>query len=259
MATPDPAHDGLSAEELRDERYIAAVCRTARLRNAEISKKRERLRREVLGIQQRFHGLEARYWHDYQARLAKIAEDNPKWSTRKWISAFGENEKQLAEALVKRQDKLREENRLKQEELATADSEFWSAWSKHVDFMRGLTPRTPLPPSSGSTPAAKVPGVAPRPADNQASSALPATHSSGNHGPHGSAMQSANGQKQNVSGKSSAASQSLPKMSTTARKATNSQGHSISQATRGLRRCDAAGSKRQPPLCTNPPFSCVIT
>lgn len=210
MATPDPAREGLSAEELRDERYIAAMCRTARIRNADIYKKRERLRKEILEIQQRSLALEGRYWHDYQVRLAKIAEANPKWSTRNWISAFGENEKQLAEALQKRQATLREEERLKQEELATLDGEFWGEWSKHVDFMRGLTPRTPLPPSSGSTPAATVPGVAPQPADNQASSALPATHGSGNHTPHGSAVHSTNRPNQTVKATHSPGSKPLP-------------------------------------------------
>lgn len=244
MATPDPAHDGLSAEELRDERRIAAVCRIARLRNEEIYKKREQLRKEIRDIHQRSNALEGRYWHEYQVRLADIAQANPKWSTRKWSSAFGENEKKLADAVAKRLDKLRKEQQIKQDELATLDSEFWSAWSKHVDFMRGLTPQ---PPSSGSTPAAMLPDVAPQPADNQASSALPATHSSGNRGPRGSAMHSTNRQKQSASGKSSAASESLPKTSTAAMKGANTQSHSLSQPSQGL-----VGDAMQPVQSASP-------
>lgn len=244
MATPDTAQDGLSAEELRDERRIAAVCRIARLRNEEIYKKREQLRKEIRDIQHRSNALEGRYWHEYQVRLADIAEANPKWSTRKWSNAFGEQEKKLADAVAKRLDRLRQEQRVKQDELATLDSEFWSAWSKHVDFMRGLTP---LPPSSGSTPAATLPDVAPQPADDQASSALSATHSSGNRGPRGSAMHSTNGQKQSVSGKSSAASESLPKTSTAAMKGANAQSHSLSQASQGL-----VGDAMQPAQTASP-------
>lgn len=204
MAAPDTARDGLSAEELQDERFIAALCRNARLQNEEIHKKRKLLRKEIRAIEERSDALEGRYWQEYQVRLANIAEVNSRWSTRKWASAFGANEKQIADALAKRQDKLREEARLKREELATLDAEFWGAWRKHVDFMRGLTP---LPLSSGSTPTATLPGVAPQYTDKQAGSKGKST------------MHSTNTQKQNVSGKSSAASQSLPKMSTTATKA----------------------------------------
>lgn len=204
MAAPDPGQSSLSAEELQDERFIAALCRNARLQNEEIHKKRKQLRKEIRVIEERSDALEGRYWQEYQTRLAHIAEANSRWSTRKWASAFGANEKEIADALGKRQDKLREEARLKREDLATLDAEFWGAWRKHVDFMRGLTP---LPLSSGSTPAATLPGVAPQYTDNQAGSKGKST------------IQSTNTQKQNVSGKSSAASQSLSKMSTTATKA----------------------------------------
>lgn len=204
MAAPDTARDGLSAEELQDERFIAALCRNARLQNEEIHKKRKQLRKEIRAIEERSDALEGRYWQEYQIRLANIAQVNSRWSTRKWASAFGTNERQIADTLAKRQDQLREEARLKREELSTLDAEFWGAWRKHVDFMRGLTP---LPLSSGSTPTATLPGVAPEYTDNQAGS-------QGN-----SIIQSTNTQKQNVSGKSSAPSQSLPKKSTPATKA----------------------------------------
>lgn len=214
MAAPDTARDGLSAEELQDERFIAALCRNARLQNEEIHKKRKQLRKEIRAIEEQSDALEGRYWQEYQVRLANIAEANSRWSTRKWASAFGANEKQIADALAKRQEKLREEARLKQEELATLDGEFWGAWRKHVDFMRGLTP---LPLSAGSTPAATLPGVAPHYTDSQVSSALPATHSNGDNSQGKSTMHLTNTQK-SVSGKFSAASQFLSKLSTTATK-----------------------------------------
>lgn len=204
MAAPDPGQSSLSTEELQDERFIAALCRNARLHNEEIHKKRKQLRKEIRAIEERSDALEGRYWQEYQIRLAHIAEANSRWSTRKWASAFGANEKEIADALAKRQDKFREEARLKREDLATLDAEFWGAWRKHVDFMRGLTP---LPLSSGSTPTAALPGVSPQYTDNQAGSKGKST------------IQSINTQKQNLSGKSSAASQSLSKMPTTATKA----------------------------------------
>lgn len=144
------------------------MSRNARLQNEELYKKRERLRKEVREIQKKFYDLEGEYWHKYHKRLADISTAHSNGPASNWISAFGENEKQVLDTLVKDQDKLREKARLKQEELANVDREFWDAWRKHVDFMRGLTS---VPPSSGSTPAAP-----PQPADNQASSPLSSIH-----------------------------------------------------------------------------------
>lgn len=190
MAASDPVHAGLSAEELQHERYITAMCRNARLQNTELYKKRERLRHEVNGIQREFYDLEAEYWHMYHSRVAGISTAESNGPTRNWISAFGEKERQLVDDLAKRQDKLREEARLKQEELAAVDREFWDAWRKHVDFMRGLTP---LPPSSGSTRAAP-----PQPADNKKSSPFPSNHSGGEIGQGGSILHPASGHKRDV-------------------------------------------------------------
>lgn len=230
-ATADPSRDRLSPEEIQDERLIAAACRKARLRNEEISKKREQLRNEIRDIQQRSYTIEARYWGEYQNRLRDIHDANSKWSTRKWISAFAENEKTLLQAVAKRQDKLREEERLKQEELAAVDREFWAAWGRDVELMGGLSP---LPPSSGSTPAAMEPMAVPQPADNRASKALPATHSS-NGRPSVSKIYSSKVQKQRVTRSSVRTGPSPFKKSTTATKPVNAQRHSLSPASRALK------------------------
>lgn len=221
MAAPDPGQASLSAEELQDERFIAALCRNARLQNEEIHKRRIQLRKEIHETQARSDALEGRYWQEYQVRLANIAEANSKWSTRKWASSFGENEKKLADALSKHQEVLREQARLKQDELTCLDSQFWGAWRKHVDFMRGLTP---LPPSSGSKPAATVPGVAPQPADNRVSSALSATHGNGDYTQDDFSMHIAKKRKERES------SQPIPNMATTAMKPSDAQGISMDVA-----------------------------
>lgn len=252
MAAPaDPARDRLSPEEIQDERLIAAACRNARLRNEEISKKREQLRTEIRDIQQRSYTIEARYWGEYQNRLREIHEANSKWSTRKWIRAFAENEKTLLQAVAKRQDKLREEERLKQEELAAVDREFWAAWGRDVEHMGGLSP---LPPSSGSTPAATEPIAAPQPAYSQASKALPATHSSSNGRPSLSKVYSAKVQKQRVTRSSVPTGPSPLKKSTTAMKAVNAQRHSLgSPASRALKAAAMARAQGTSPSAATTP------
>lgn len=252
MAAPDPEHAGLSAEELEDERFIAALCRNARLQNEEIHKTRKRLRKEIRELNERSDALEARYWQEYQIRLANIADANSKWSTRKWASAFGANEKQLADALAKRQDQLREEVRVKQERLTAVESMFWGAWRKHIDFMSGLTP---LPPSSGSKPASKVPGVAPQPTDNQASSSSSASHSNGDKDLHDSDW-IMNTAKHSVSGNSSATSQPLPNMPTATVMASNAQGNNPS-ASQGLTNVAMLSAQSVSPLAGPTPLSYV--
>lgn len=243
MAAPaDPARDRLSPEEIQGERLIAVACRNARLRNEEISKKRNQLRNEIHVIQQQSYNIEAQYWSEYQMRLREIHEANSKWPTRKWIGAFAENERTVSQAVAKRQDKLRQAERLKQEELAAVDRDFWAAWGRDVEHMGGLSP---LPSSSGSMPAATEPMAAPQPADAQASKASPATHSSSDRRPSVSKIYSSRVQKQRVTRSSVPTGPSPLKKSTTAMKPVNPRSHSLSPASRALKGAAMARARVQ--------------
>lgn len=251
MAATDPSHGGLSPEDIRDERLISALCRNARLQNEEIHKKRQRLRAEIRKLEEQSYAIEGRYWQEYQQRLAEIADSNPKWSTRKWISAFGANEKKLSEAVQKRQDKLREEARVKQQELETVDGEFWGAWGKHVDIIRDLVP---LPSSSGLTPSAMV-SIAPHQStDGQANGALPVSHSSsGDQGD--SSTHSTNGKKSGINSNGRPAILSLPKLSIVTSKTTKSQAQHFGQDLEGLAGAALQAAEGASPLAAPADFA----
>lgn len=222
MVATDPGNTGPTPGDAEDERAIAALCRSARFQNEEIHKKRERLRVEIRHLQAKCEEIEARYWQEYQQRLAVIADSNPKGPTRKWISVFAEQEKTIADAVQKFQDMLRTDTRLKQQELQTVDGEFWCAWSKHVDKLRGLTP---MPSPSGPAPSTVVP-VQHQHTNGQADNALPAPQN-GNQSSDSSRMPFNGGKKQSAYSSGRPTDQPLPKNWRVTMKPTDAQGPNL--------------------------------
>ncbi|KAI3396555.1 hypothetical protein diail_12079 [Diaporthe ilicicola] len=232
MAATDPRHEGISPADIQDERFIAALCRSARLSNEQIHKKREETRAEIRRLQRDSDELEGRYWNGYQKRLAEVIERNPQWhNTRRWISHFGTSEKAIAETVQKRQGHLREQARLREQELRELDGEFWGSWRTHVDAMIGISPSQA--PSSSNTPSTTVPAGQHQPTDGQTHSALP-TPSTGHFSQGESSMLLQDGKNQALHSSGQPAVQPLPKNWDVIMNTTDSQAQGLQQDSSGL-------------------------
>lgn len=222
------------------------------MENEEIHKKREQLRREINQALIDAYEIEGQYWREYHKRLGDITKVNRTGSTSSWARAFGETEAEIIKDKEAKQAKYHEVAMLKQKELVAVNLEFWGAWSRHLDVMKGLSP---LPLSSGSTSAALLPD---------------STHQSGNDETGGASYtSSATGKKQSISDKSIAKGKSLPKLmpkplpqllpklSTTATEAMNAHNQSLTKATQGLKSSAVQPAKNASPLTAPSPVSLV--